>query len=171
VWLIGRRPGPHTPWRVAAAVNLEPADATEEQLNETVLNWALLIKDVNGADVTLLHAWAVFGASVLRSRVPEHEFVEYIEAARRTAEDAMQRFAKTHADRLANVSLQLVQGEPDRAISHFIDKNGIDLVVMGTVARSGIRGLIIGNTAERVLQRLRGSVLAVKPPGFVSPLE
>jgi nucleotide-binding universal stress UspA family protein len=49
--------------------------------------------------------------------------------------------------------------------------NGIDLVVMGTVARSGIRGLVMGNTAERVLQRLRGSVLAVKPPGFVSPVE
>jgi nucleotide-binding universal stress UspA family protein len=65
----------------------------------------------------------------------------------------------------------LVQGEPERALSHFIDRNGIDLVVMGTVARAGIRGLVMGNTAERVLQRLRGSVLAVKPPEFVSPVE
>jgi hypothetical protein len=29
----------------------------------------------------------------------------------------------------------------------------------------------MGNTAERVLRILRGSVLAVKPPGFVSPLD
>ena len=67
--------------------------------------------------------------------------------------------------------MQLVQGEPECAIATFIDRNGIDLVVMGTVARSGIRGLVMGNTAERVLQRLRGSVLAVKPPGFVSSVE
>jgi nucleotide-binding universal stress UspA family protein len=65
----------------------------------------------------------------------------------------------------------LVEGEPERAISHFVDRNGVDLVVMGTVARSGIPGVVMGNTAERVLQRLHGSVLAVKPPGFVSPVE
>lgn len=41
---------------------------------------------------------------------------------------------------------------------------------MGTVARSGLAGFVMGNTAERVLQRLRGSVLAIKPPGFVSPV-
>jgi hypothetical protein len=29
----------------------------------------------------------------------------------------------------------------------------------------------MGNTAERVLRALRGSVLAVKPPGFVTPVE
>jgi nucleotide-binding universal stress UspA family protein len=44
------------------------------------------------------------------------------------------------------------------------------LVVMGTVARTGVAGLLMGNTAERVLQRLQGSVLAVKPPGFKSPI-
>ena len=40
---------------------------------------------------------------------------------------------------------------------------------MGTMARSGIAGLLIGNTAERVLRKLPCSVLAVKPDGFVSP--
>jgi nucleotide-binding universal stress UspA family protein len=171
VWLIARRPARHTPWRLAAAINPDSDDAAEQQLNETVLEWALMLKDVTGADLTLLHAWAAFGASVLRSHVPEHEFVEYIEAARRTAEEAMRAFTRAHAERLDRVDVQLLQGEPEDAISHFIDENGIDLVVMGTVARSGIRGLVMGNTAERVLQRLRGSVLAVKPPGFISPVE
>jgi nucleotide-binding universal stress UspA family protein len=42
----------------------------------------------------------------------------------------------------------------------------VDIVVMGTVARSGIAGAVMGNTAERVLRRLRGSVLAIKPGAF-----
>jgi len=46
-----------------------------------------------------------------------------------------------------------------------------DLVVMGTVGRSGIAGLFIGNTAEMVLEQVQCSVLAIKPPGFVSPVE
>jgi nucleotide-binding universal stress UspA family protein len=171
VWLIGRRRAAHTPWRIAAAIHPNRHDATEQQLNESVLEWALMLKDVTGADLTLLHAWIAFGASVLRSRVPEHEFVDYIEAARRTAEESMQTFTGRHADRLNGVSVQLVQGEPERAISDFADSHAIDLVIMGTVARTGIPGLVMGNTAERVLQRLRGSVLAIKPPGFVSPVE
>lgn len=42
---------------------------------------------------------------------------------------------------------------------------------MGTVARTGISGVIIGNTAEAVLEQLQCSVLALKPPGFVTPVK
>ncbi|HSG66502.1 MAG TPA: universal stress protein [Gammaproteobacteria bacterium] len=41
-----------------------------------------------------------------------------------------------------------------------------DVVVMGTVSRSNIKRLLIGNTAERVLDRLPCDLLIVKPPGF-----
>jgi nucleotide-binding universal stress UspA family protein len=46
-----------------------------------------------------------------------------------------------------------------------------DLVVMGTVARTGVSGLIIGNTAEAILDQLSCSVLAIKPPGFTTPVK
>ena len=45
-----------------------------------------------------------------------------------------------------------------------------DLVVMGTVARTGIPGYIVGNTAEMILSQIACAVLAVKPPGFTSPV-
>jgi universal stress protein E len=41
---------------------------------------------------------------------------------------------------------------------------------MGTLARSGLDGYFIGNTAETVLQHVACSVLTVKPDGFVSPV-
>lgn len=41
---------------------------------------------------------------------------------------------------------------------------------MGTVARSGIPGLVYGNTAEKVLQGINCSIVAVKPDEFVSPV-
>jgi nucleotide-binding universal stress UspA family protein len=64
----------------------------------------------------------------------------------------------------------MLKGHPEEVIPQFVVSEGIDLVVMGTVARTGIAGLLIGNTAERLLQRLITSVLAVKPDGFVSPV-
>jgi nucleotide-binding universal stress UspA family protein len=46
----------------------------------------------------------------------------------------------------------------------------IDLIVMGTIGRTGIPGLFIGNTAETVLRQVHCSVLTVKPQGFVTPV-
>ena len=41
---------------------------------------------------------------------------------------------------------------------------------MGTVARTGIAGFFIGNTAEKVARNIHCSLLTVKPDGFVSPV-
>ena len=73
-------------------------------------------------------------------------------------------------DRMSGVRAIHRRGEPDAVILDFVVGEGIDLVVMGTVARGGIAGLLIGNTAERILRKLPCSVLAVKPDGFVSPV-
>ena len=40
----------------------------------------------------------------------------------------------------------------------------------GTVARTGIPGLVTGNTAELILNHVRCPVLALKPTSFVSPV-
>ncbi len=51
-----------------------------------------------------------------------------------------------------------------------IERHNIDLLAMGTVGRTGIAGLITGNTAERLLPHIPCSVIAVKPTGFKSPV-
>jgi len=38
------------------------------------------------------------------------------------------------------------------------------------VGRNGIEGLLLGNTADKLLNHCDCSVLAVKPDGFVSPI-
>ena len=66
--------------------------------------------------------------------------------------------------------LHLVEGEAGTVIPQLAGKERIDLIVMGTLARAGLEGYFIGNTAETVLQRVACSVLTVKPEGFVSPV-
>ncbi|HEX6885840.1 MAG TPA: universal stress protein, partial [Planctomycetota bacterium] len=43
-------------------------------------------------------------------------------------------------------------------------------LVMGSVSRGGIAGLLLGNTAERLLDRVSCSLLTIKPQDFVSPV-
>jgi nucleotide-binding universal stress UspA family protein len=129
-----------------------------------------MLQALGDAELTLLEAWTPYGASLLRSRLPPDEFAEFVQDARHSEDQALSAFIEPFKDRLTDVAVKLVQGEPEDAIARFVESHGIDVVVMGTVARTGIAGLVMGNTAERVLQRLRGSVLAIKPPGFQSPI-
>ena len=62
------------------------------------------------------------------------------------------------------------EGRAAHVVTETAKRLEADLIVMGTVARTGIPGLIIGNTAEDVLSAAHCSVLAVKPPDFRTPV-
>ncbi len=66
------------------------------------------------------------------------------------------------------VQVHIEEGPTDAAILDAVEKFGIDLLVMGTLGRSGITRFLVGNTAERVFPHVSCSVLAVKPTGFDS---
>ncbi len=67
--------------------------------------------------------------------------------------------------------VHLVKGPARALIPAVAGREQIDLLVMGTVCRTGVPGFLIGNTAESVLQQVDCSVLAVKPEGFVTPVK
>lgn len=73
------------------------------------------------------------------------------------------------ADR-ASMQVHLSWGTPWQEIRRAAKLQSADLAVIGTVGRSGIQGLLLGNTADKVLDTCDCSILTVKPDGFVSPL-
>ena len=60
----------------------------------------------------------------------------------------------------------LVARYPVDAIPEVARQTHCAMVVMGAVSRSGLKSIFIGNTAERVLDRLQCDLLVVKPLGF-----
>jgi nucleotide-binding universal stress UspA family protein len=64
----------------------------------------------------------------------------------------------------------LVKGLARKEIPALANQIEADMVVMGTVVRTGIPGFIMGNTAETILNQIDCSVLAIKPSGFVTPI-
>lgn len=75
-------------------------------------------------------------------------------------------------DMYKQISIQshLIFGDAEEQLPLFSSRIQSDLIVMGTVARTGISGLLIGNTAEDILCQLKCSVLTIKPKGFISPI-
>jgi universal stress protein E len=170
VWLVGPTGRSH-PRRILAAVHANPDDPVEQRLNGRILDLALDLAHDEHARLTVLQAWEAFGESTIRGYMSRADAARFVAEAHRVASDDFGAFVTTFGDRLGGCVLALEKGEPQDVVPDYAVAHGVDLVVMGTVARTGIAGLVMGNTAERVLQRLRGSVLAVKPEGFRSPLE
>jgi nucleotide-binding universal stress UspA family protein len=69
-----------------------------------------------------------------------------------------------------SAKIHLLKGDPGNVIPRVAKKTNAELVVMGTVARTGVPGFLIGNTAEKTLSKLKCSVLAVKPACFETPV-
>ena len=62
--------------------------------------------------------------------------------------------------------LAVLEGAPREAIPAAARRAKVDIVVMGAVSRSGFKRLLIGNTAEAILDALNCDVLVVKPGRF-----
>ncbi len=170
VWIVGV--GERTrPTRILAAIHPDPDDAVEQALNHRILEAARALADLQKGTLTVLTAWAPYGEPLLRSHMSATEVREFVEAARATARGTLDEFLDEHGNLGPRASVEFVKGEPDDVIPQYAKRKDIDLVVMGTVARRGLAGLLMGNTAEHMIQKLECSVFALKPEGFESPVE
>lgn len=169
VWVI--RPSRARIQRVLAAVNPEPAEA---ELNRTVLELASSMVERFGGELHLVHAWELYGEATMRSSAFIHTTPTEIEHLLKQ-EQASHALALADLLTDANVEdspwqIHLDKGPAEDIIARLVAKSRINLLIMGTLARTGIPGVLIGNTAEKILDNVRCSVVAVKPSDFVSPL-
>ena len=94
---------------------------------------------------------------------------KYIEGGRRSVQERMADLLARFERRISPLERRhLLPSDPVQPIPDFALQRGIDLIVMGTVGRTGISGFVMSNTAEKVLRLVRCSVLAVKPHIFIS---
>jgi nucleotide-binding universal stress UspA family protein len=156
--------------RIAGAVHASTEDPDDRALNLKIAEMTLLMARLEDGVPVLLHAWAPFGERLVRSHASDDAFALYVENIRSRSADDLRELADAIGGPPGGVQTVHRRGDPEDVIPAYAAADGVDLIVMGTVARSGVAGLLIGNTAERVLRRLPCSVLAVKPDGFVSPV-
>jgi universal stress protein E len=168
VWLVSSQQVRQRP-RILAAINPQ-SDASSGSLALKVLDHARALARHLGAELHVLHAWYPEAAGLLRKHVSAGELKQYIldteRAARIAFEDVLARSAAAGVDETCH----LVRGHAERAIPEFARRHQIDSIVMGSLGRTGIAGLLIGELAEEVLSLVRCGVFCVKPDGFVSPV-
>ncbi|MFY8199226.1 MAG: universal stress protein, partial [Pirellula staleyi] len=150
-------------------VILAPTDLSE--VSRKAIQEGLWLAEQSGAEFHVLHV-------VDSPKVHEEE-----ESLQQPTSNSSQQEIHAEATRQLEAFLQPLQTSDSRIQSHVIhgvawkeiglmaQQLNADLIAIGTVGRSGIKGMLLGNTAEKVLDTCECSILTVKPDGFVSPIE
>lgn len=161
--------------RVLAAV--DPVSATDkgEDLNRVILDLASSICPAENGELHVLHAWTVREERALlhdgEDQADSEEVRRVRSRVRDTRAEGLERLMSHCADGPTHRRVHLLQGLAGEVVPAFVADAAIDLVVMGTVSRTDIPGVFMGDTAEMILNRVACSVLAVKPKGFKTPIE
>ncbi len=167
---------------ILAAVDFDPLKsvAVEQALNQEILELSSSLALSDFASLHLVHAWEAFAEGIMRGW--SDKAVEDIAASIEKERTLHQNGLYMQGERLRagigtdvynylSPRFHLPKGPAQKMIAAMAVELRADLVVMGTVARTGISGFIIGNTAEAILDQLECSVLAIKPPGFNTPVK
>jgi len=129
----------HTRWenrRVLAAVVDNPVDATHEKLNEQVIAFTNDFAQSYQSDA--------------------HFVVGYHD---RNFEPNSAELAQRCS--VGQEKVHVVHGQTDEVIANTARKIDADLIVIGTVGRSGIKATVVGNTSERLLDHTHCDVLVL----------
>ena len=180
VWIV-KPTEQHNYRRILAAVDQDPEEPVTDALNRQILEMATSLALSEFSEAHIVHAWIMAGEDLLRSprlTMSDAEVDAMVEkeasARRRWLEDLVRTYGNK-ADRngieVLEPQLHLIKGQAKHVVPEIARELAVDLVVMGTVARTRIAGFFMGNTAESILTQLDCSVLTVKPPGFVCPVK
>jgi universal stress protein E len=170
VLLIGQQPSGAIPKKILVSLDAAAEDARHIALNKKIFTAAAQIAVKLGASLTAIHCWAIYGESLVKDYMSAAEFRDIEQATHDLGQNGLQTLCAELKQKPSELHLKLLRGLPNAEIPAYANSNQFDLVVMGTVARQGISGALLGNTAEEVLPQLQGSILAIKPDDFVCPV-
>ena len=147
--------------RIIAAVDLEPTEPGAESSASRIVELATSLATEEESELHVVHAWRLTSETALRGRQ-----IDCMETAHQSEMDGL--LAPYPYDKR---TVHLKKGRPGDVIPDLAEELQADLVVIGTVGRGGVPGLLIGNTAEEVLGAVDCSVLTLKPEGFETPIQ
>ncbi len=159
---------------VVAAVDPDPEQRENAKLNESILNLATSLARQENSVLHIVHTWYLQGEESLRSErtgMSKEEVDEIVAEIENKHGQWLQELLERHDLDGIDFKVHLVKGDAGTVIPELVQEQQAEVVVMGTVARTGIAGFIVGNTAESILRNVDCSVLTVKPEGFVSPIK
>lgn len=173
LWLINQDP-PQSYENIGLALDYSD-DQIEMDLNQSLAKSASSFSDSFSASLHIITAFNAGVASFASQWADDAEKFEQAflreEKGRINFEsDYLIKNLKNASNNGFPISKHVLVGHPQALIPKQTKALQVDLLVMGTVGRSGLMGMLIGNTAESILLQLECSLFTEKPKGFKCPI-
>ncbi len=156
VWVMksGRRYS-----RILAAVDPHTSGEKNDALNTLIMDLATSLARSDQSELHVVHAWEM--------NDPDRE-ISHSEMARLARKNQVERGVDALLSGYELEDLRcrvhMFQGRPRSVIPRVAASLRTDLLVMGTMSRTGMARFFTGNTAEEVLRHVDCSALVLKPP-------
>ncbi len=174
VWLCRPISKPRNEMKIAVAIDPESMAPEGHDLSLGLLELSRFLADACDGELNIISCWDYEFEEYLRHnvwiKVADDELIRTVNEAQSQHRAAVESLIQKSGIG-GKIQVHHVRGRADQMIPQHITDQNIDILVMGTVARAGIPGFVIGNTAENIVQKLECSLLALKPSGFVSPVK
>ncbi|TLX60089.1 universal stress protein UspA [Stutzerimonas nosocomialis] len=154
---------PWTGGKILAAVDVGNADLEHRTLHAGIVSHGYEIARLASGE---LHVISAHPSAMLSAADPAFQLRETIEERYR---EACKAFQAEYG--IADAQLHIEEGPADALIPKVSHELGAVVTVIGTVARTGFSGALMGNTAEVVLDALESDVLVLKPDEIIDHLE
>lgn len=157
------------PWkhnRLLASIDATSADDGHQLINDNILSFAEQLSDHFDTDLHLVNAYPL--VNVAFAMVPEvtapddlHQYVQ------EQHEEACGKWADKY--NISRDKVHVSEGAPEIVVSDLSKNLETDVVIIGSVGRTGLSGVLIGNTAELLLDKVECDILVIKQTDGVSP--
>ncbi|MGH0030855.1 MAG: universal stress protein [Myxococcota bacterium] len=140
---------------------LAPVDFSDN--TPPILEWAAHLAAEHGSSVVLLHAYhlPVEFQQLEGAYLPP----DFWASVRGEAEATLARYAEELTAKGIPVETAVCEGYAATVIVEEAAERGVDLIVIGTHGHSGLKHLLLGSIAERVVHKAGCPVLTVRAPG------
>ncbi|BDF94105.1 MULTISPECIES: universal stress protein UspE [unclassified Pseudoalteromonas] len=152
---------------ILAAVNAVSENQQHLDLNHRIIKDAQFLCELANASLNLVNAYPATPVNIA-IEIPEFNPSVYNESVKKHHIESTQALAAKH--QISQQHCVIEEGLPEDVIPDVAKRLNSELVVIGTVGRTGLSAALVGNTAEHVIDSLDCDVLALKPDGYVSPL-
>lgn len=137
---------------------LLPTDFSDESLY--ALSYAVDLAKLFNAKLYLFHViYDIEKASNLH--IPHPSITELYKDLESHAKRNLDSFGTDIREGLKGVESVVKRGIPYEEVIKFADENGIDLIIIGTLPKSGVERFFVGSTTQRIIRNAPCPVLVI----------
>jgi nucleotide-binding universal stress UspA family protein len=130
------------------------------QLAEVVLWYAARLAGRLGASLTLVYV------STPGELISRNMYECYLQDTTTKVKELAEKYAvETGKARIVSVNYQILNGMPAEELLNYADKNKVDLIVLSTQGKSGIRRWALGNVASKIVSATSKQVMLIRAKG------